>query len=205
MPFRFNRQHALLTYAQCGDLDPFKVSDHLTELGAECIIGRERHEDGGIHLHAMISFERAKNFKNERVFDVEGHHPNIQPHKWGKPGDMYDYAIKDGDIVAGGLERPVDPGESKRANQKRKREEQAERLDEIAAMTNEDDIRTALREMLGEKYVTSFTNTEAYIRHIMKPVAKPYTTPIGYKRGQQFPELERWVHQNLDQWEQGSK
>lgn len=47
MPFRFAARFALLTYAQCGDLDPFAVNDHLGSLGAECIVGRENHGDGG--------------------------------------------------------------------------------------------------------------------------------------------------------------
>ena len=105
MPFRFQAKYGLLTYAQCGDLDPFAVVTRLSELGAECIVGREIHEDGGIHLHAFFSFEKKRNLKNERIFDVEGVHPNIQA-SYGTPEKGYDYAIKDGDVVGGGLERP---------------------------------------------------------------------------------------------------
>ncbi|UJO02115.1 Rep [Molossus molossus associated gemykibivirus 2] len=96
MPFRFQRRYGLFTYAQCGDLDPFKVLDLFTELHAECIIGRENHADGGIHLHAFVDFGRNYTTRNARQFDVEGHHPNVLPGK-KTPEKMYDYATKDGD------------------------------------------------------------------------------------------------------------
>ena len=67
MTFRFAAQYGLLTYAQSGELDPFRVVDHLGNLGAECIIGRESHSDGGLHLHAFFMFER----KFESVIHIE--------------------------------------------------------------------------------------------------------------------------------------
>ena len=106
MTFRLQARYVLLTYAQCGELDLFKVCNHLAALDAECIIGRETHDDGGTHLHAFVDFGRKYRTRNERQFDVDGYHPNIQPSK-GTPEKGYDYAIKDGDVVAGGLERPT--------------------------------------------------------------------------------------------------
>lgn len=74
-------------------------------MDAECIVGRENHADGGIHLHVFVDFGRKFRSRRADVFDVEGHHPNIEPSR-GTPEKGYDYAIKDGDVVAGGLERP---------------------------------------------------------------------------------------------------
>lgn len=105
MAFKFERRYALFTYAQCGGLDPFAVVNHFSELRAECIIGREDHADGGVHLHCFVDFNRKFASRDPRFADVEGRHPNVQP--CGRtPEKMYDYAIKDGDVVAGGLERP---------------------------------------------------------------------------------------------------
>lgn len=77
--FSFNARYALLTYAQCGDLDPFAVSDHFTELGAECIVAREDHADGGTHLHSFVDFGRKYRVDPEPyrpdpqfVFDLTG-------------------------------------------------------------------------------------------------------------------------------------
>ena len=73
----------------------------------KCLIARETHADGGIHLHAFVDFGRRVDIRDPRRFDVDGFHPNIQP--CGRtPQKMLDYAIKDGDIVAGGLSPIID-------------------------------------------------------------------------------------------------
>ena len=103
MTFNFNAKYVLLTYAQCGDLDPWAVVDHLAELRAECIIGREAHADGGTHLHCFAHFDRKFRSRRANVFDVLGCHPNVSP-TYTTPQAGWDYACKDGDIVAGGLQ-----------------------------------------------------------------------------------------------------
>ena len=105
MSFYFNAKYGLFTYAQCGDLDPFDVVCLFSELGAECIIGREEHQDGGTHLHAFAAWEKKFRSRRTNIFDVGGFHPNVVPSR-GTPEGGYDYATKDGDIVGGGLERP---------------------------------------------------------------------------------------------------
>jgi len=109
--FDLHCRYALLTYAQCGDLSPDLVGNKLVNAGFQCVIGRENHQDGGIHLHVFVDFGRKRRFRRPDVFDVEGRHPNIEPSK-GTPEKGYDYAIKDGDIVFDGLERPGRNGDS---------------------------------------------------------------------------------------------
>ena len=106
-PFHLkNRRYVLLTYSQAGpEFDYWAVVDMLSSHGAECIIGRESHADGGTHFHVFVDFGRLFSTRKTNVFDVGGHHPNILP-VWKSPGEAFDYAAKDGDIVAGGLERP---------------------------------------------------------------------------------------------------
>jgi len=105
MTFRFAARYGLLTYSQSPGLDPFRVVELLSDLGAECIVGRELHEDGGTHYHAFFMFSSEFRTRNPRVFDIDSYHPNILRGR-RTPEQMYDYATKDGDIVAGGLERP---------------------------------------------------------------------------------------------------
>lgn len=105
MPFHCNARYFLITYAQCGDLSEWAVLDRFVELGAECIIGRELHSDLGLHYHVFADFGRKFRSRKTDVFDVDGRHPNIKASR-GTPEKGYDYAIKDGDVVAGGLERP---------------------------------------------------------------------------------------------------
>lgn len=103
--FDLHCRYALLTYAQSGDLSATRVGELLETAGYKCVIGRENHEDGGIHLHCFVDFGRKRRFRRHDVFDVEGRHPNISPSK-GTPEKGYDYAIKDGDILWQTLERP---------------------------------------------------------------------------------------------------
>lgn len=102
MSLHVNARYVLLTYAQCGDLDGFTVMARISSLGGECIVGREHHADGGLHLHVFCDFGRKFRSRKIDVFDVDGHHPNVQPSK-GTPRKGYDYAIKDGDVICGGL------------------------------------------------------------------------------------------------------
>jgi len=108
MTFHIQSRYILLTYAQCGDLDGFQVMELLSGLGGECIIGREIHADGGIHLHCFVDFGRKFRSRRSDIFDVDGRHPNISA-SYGTPWRGYDYAIKDGDVICGGLERPEEP------------------------------------------------------------------------------------------------
>ena len=111
MTFRFQAKYGLLTYAQSEGLDPFRIVEHLSNLGAECIVGRELHDDGGTHYHAFFMFDRKFQSRNARVFDIDSYHPNIL-RGIKTPEQMYDYAVKDGDVCGGGLERPDPRGKS---------------------------------------------------------------------------------------------
>ena len=97
-PLFFDAKYGLLTYAQCGSLDPKRVAEHIEHLGGQCIIGRESHADGGLHLHAFFMFERKFRTRACRVFDVDGRHPNVV-RGYGSPEKGYDYATKDGAIL----------------------------------------------------------------------------------------------------------
>lgn len=103
MTFILNARYFLVTYAQCGTLDEWAVSDHFSSLGAECLVGREDHADGGTHLHVFCDFGRKFRSRRADIFDVHGYHPNIERSK-RNPRKGAEYAAKDGEIVAGGLD-----------------------------------------------------------------------------------------------------
>lgn len=188
MTFRIQAKHVLLTYAQCGDLDPWAVNDHLGQLGAECIVGREEHSDGGVHLHAFVQWERKFESRNQRVFDVDGCHPNIQTVKkthW----KAYDYAIKDGDVVAGGLERPSESTSVSSSGSKWSRALLAETREEFFAIVAEVDPRALC---------CSFGSLRTYADWRFRPVPDPYESPSGISFDtSDFPELDEWVQQSL--------
>ena len=103
--FDIHCRYALVTYAQCGDLSPDSVGEFFEGLGFKCVIGRENHADGGIHLHCFVDFGRKRRFRRPRCFDTGGRHPNVEPSR-GTPEKGWDYAVKDGDVVYKSLDRP---------------------------------------------------------------------------------------------------
>lgn len=107
--FTVKARYVLLTYAQSGDLSEWSVLEHISSLGAECVIGREDHADGGTHLHVFCDFGRKFQSRRANIFDVDGRHPNLVPSK-GRAEFGWDYAVKDGNVVAGGLGRPGSGG-----------------------------------------------------------------------------------------------
>lgn len=184
---RWQFRYCLLTYAQCGDLDPFAVSDHLSSLGAECIIGRENHADGGTHLHAFVDFGRKFRSRDLSTFDVRGYHPNVAPSK-GRAGEGYDYAIKDGDIVAGGLERPGgsavhgagDPWSS------------------LLAAQSVDEFWELAETLVPRALVTQFTQLRAFAEWRFRQSRVEYSTPGGITFDtSEVAELDSWVRENV--------
>lgn len=170
-----NAKYVLLTFAQCGDLDEWNVSDMLSAHGAECIVAREVHpKTGGVHLHVFADFNRKFRSRNVRVFDVDGRHPNVVPSR-GTPEKGYDYAIKDGDVVAGGLERPLPRGGMHvGANQISNVSDLCEDQREFLELFDEMDRRTLFR---------SFTNIRAYSEWRYAPEEERYVSPTGVDFG----------------------
>jgi len=69
------------------------------------VIGRERHQDGGLHLHAAFAFTKKKNYKDPHIFDYLTYgskHGNYQTIRNVK--QCLRYCVKDGDWCAGGID-----------------------------------------------------------------------------------------------------
>lgn len=78
--FRFCARTVFLTYPKC-DMSLQDAQKILVGMMDPCnysIIAREKHKDGTIHLHAVIQSKKKKDVKNERYFDLMGHHPHIE-------------------------------------------------------------------------------------------------------------------------------
>ena len=187
MRFQFKAKYGLLTYAQCKDLDHFKVVSRLSELGAECIVGREEHEDGGTHLHVFFAFEREFSSRNERIFDVEGYHPNIVRSR-GTPEKGWDYATKDGNIVAGGLERPSGNGDNSRED----------KWSFIVAAETRDDFWARVEERDPRSLACNFGNLEKYCDWRYRPVLEEYEHPEGISFiEEQTQAMREWADHNI--------
>jgi len=106
--FRFRAKTCLLTYSQTTEHQQHaflhRTTDHFDHVAnalgppSHYRLGRELHADGGTHFHVFISWPDRISFRNERLLDFHGAHPNIKAiprtieHAW-------DYAGKDGDII----------------------------------------------------------------------------------------------------------
>lgn len=76
---RINAQRFLFTYPHYNETPDVVLNllDNIRpiERGICCL---ELHQDGEAHVHAAVEFKRRINSVNQRLFDLEGHHPNIQ-------------------------------------------------------------------------------------------------------------------------------
>lgn len=183
-----NRRYVLLTYAQCGELDPHSVVCHLAELGAECVVGRELHADGGIHLHVFVDFGRLFSSRKTDVFDVGGLHPNILPGR-RTPQKMYAYAIKDGDVVGGGLEEPDT------VSTDGLRGSDSIWAEIFDASSHEEFLH--LCELLAPRdFGRSFGSLLACADWKYRPKPVAYSCPFGHRFDtSRYPELSQWVEQ----------
>lgn len=185
--FVIQSRYVLLTYAQCGDLDGFTVMERISELGAECIIGRELHEDGGIHLHCFCDFGRKFRSRRADLFDVGGRHPNIE--KVARtPAKAYDYAIKDGDVICGGLGRPVCP---------EGRTTTIDKWAEITSAENREEFWELVHRLDPKAAACSFTSLSKYCDWKFETHAPEYESPRGitFDEGE-FDGRADWIRQS---------
>ena len=195
MPFLFQAKYGLLTYAQCGELDPHAVVCHLGNLGAECIVARENHAASGVHLHAFFMFEREFRTRNERCFDVDGKHPNIV-RGYGTPEKGYDYTIKEGDVVGGGLDRPSGGRVPKDGSV----------WTQLVLAGNREEFFELCAVLAPRALLCSFTSLRCYADWKFRPEPEPYEHPVGlqFSTGG-YPGLDHWVQQNLGGPDVGGK
>lgn len=180
--FQVNSRYVLLTYAQCGALDPWHVSDHLSSLGAECIVAREDHATGGTHLHAFVDFGRKFRSRRTDIFDVDGRHPNIEASR-GRPWGGYDYAIKDGEVVAGGLARPSEHDSTANGSI----------WSEIVGAESESAFWALVEQLAPKELCTQYSQLRKYADWRFEPEPEVYTHPAGldFELGV-VPELASW-------------
>lgn len=100
--FHVNNKKLLLTYPHT-DYEPGVLLDKFTEkvAGHEieyAVASREKHEDGSYHNHLFVVFKKPFDSRNQRCFDLEGRHPNIEKVK-STPWKTVSYVKKDGEWI----------------------------------------------------------------------------------------------------------
>uniref|UniRef100_A0A8E7G1E4 Replication-associated protein n=1 Tax=Ficedula parva Genomoviridae sp. TaxID=2814952 RepID=A0A8E7G1E4_9VIRU len=188
----FCAQHFLLTYAHTEGrdgkppLDPFRVVEVIGGHGAECIVARELYPTGdGFHFHVFVSFDRRFRSRKADVFDVDGYHPNVEPSRKNAVGG-FDYATKDGEIIAGGLERPSGIGGRRSAN----RDEVV--WGQITTAETRDEFWSLCDELDPKSLVCNFPALARFADWKFRPVKVPYTTPDGVFDLADYECLTEW-------------
>lgn len=102
--FRFNAKSVWLTYPKC-PLDPERFLEYLDEKVrceiSMCFAKQEKHQDGSMHIHAFITFQRKVNWMGAQIFDLHEGTQNYHFHK-GKTTrtraiqGAWEYLCKDG-------------------------------------------------------------------------------------------------------------
>lgn len=184
--FSFNAKSFLLTYAHVENgLDPFRIVEVLGSLGAECIVARELYPTGeGFHFHVFCCFERKFRSRAADALDVDGFHPNIVPSR-GNLRSGFDYATKDGDVVAGGLARPGGGRTS------------AKKVDwaTIVGAGSREEFFDLLEELDPEAMVRSFPAIQKFADWNYREEPEPYVGPDGDFDIASYGGLSEWVDQ----------
>ncbi|KAG9307938.1 hypothetical protein JVU11DRAFT_12859 [Chiua virens] len=190
--FRFKGLYTFLTYAQVGELEREQVIACFEELGAEdFMIGKECHQDGGIHYHALVHWKEHFRLRDTTIFDlvVDGqrYHPNIRTIRTGHGNlfHVFTYVRKEGDFEgdlvieeqgrgAGGADKEV-------------------WVNTMAAPTKEEFIQT-LKDGAPNDIIKSWTNVAAFAEYQYGQKAiVPYESPFEFD-GDLIPEaLRNWA------------
>lgn len=195
--FKFSGKHALLTYAQCGTLDAMAVGRLIESTGGKCIIGKELHADGGIHLHCFVQWESDFATTDKREFDVDGCHPNLRK-MYRTPKKGYAYAIKDGEIVGGTLEAiDVIGNESELSSGDSDRRRKSPWFEIIMAKSRDEFFELCAR-LDPRSLCVGFMGISKYADHRYRVDRSPYRTPGGVSiEASTVPILSEWVRDNL--------
>lgn len=185
-------QVVFLTYSQATAIDVSAIQAHLDSLGADHhVVGHEHHADGASHYHAIVHFGELVKWRDARVFDVDGIHPNVDFGKAkGSVGRIYAYVTKDGNWYASTEESGeffadlADEGSAKRS----RNEIWTEILDEPTA----NGFWSAVRRLAPYEYATRFTALSDYVAHHY--TREPYVAPdVTWAPSEEFDNLSGWV------------
>lgn len=194
--FRFRNRYCILTYSQTdGGFDPKGIVDNIHADGGLCVIGRERHADGGTHFHAFVDYVRIRDWTGSSRWDVGGHHPNCNPVS-RTPHRAFSYAIKDGDVVHDDFDestRPKGPiGDRRRGNGASKRN-----FAEITDAVDKEDFFAKMQKLDPRALVCAFGNVTKFADWKFPDPRRPHEQPSGVCISILAPTLVRGFGERL--------
>jgi hypothetical protein len=190
--FRINNRYLLLTYPQVGpEFDWDRVRRLLHDLGARTRIGRESHQDGGIHYHVFVDFGSPFSTRDCRRFDIGDAHPNIVAVRT-TPHRSWQYVGKDGDVVYDDTGREDAGGVAKRSRD--------DVWADILSASTKDEFFEKGQELAPREFVTSFSSVQLFADWKYRPTREPYRNPRGLDCDiSEFPSLEEWLRESIQE------
>ncbi|AHB52747.1 replication associated protein [Spinach yellow vein Sikar virus] len=159
-------------------------------------VAQEKHQDGSLHIHALIQFKGKSKFRNPRHFDVTHpnnstqFHPNFQGAK--SSSDVKSYIEKDSDYISNeawyNVIDDVDPHYLKHLTN------HAEALNAGSAEA----ALAIIREKLPKDFIFQYHNLKCNLERIYTPPMEVYVSPFSSSSFDQVPEeLEEWAAENV--------
>lgn len=169
--FRITGKKFFLTYPQTIVVDVLEFSmllfDHLREKGApkvvKDLIAKEHHEDGGVHYHVVLEFDRKLNVTSESYFNILGPdnavmHPNVQGVRILQ--NVLNYVTKHDEYINNGF--CLDPT--------RYLTDLVQKCAEDSNATQQQIIKKIMNEG-GDKALKWYSQIDAYVQVLSKPCA----------------------------------
>jgi len=195
-------KYCLLTYPQIPETEAYEFPELASELfsservDANYVIGRELHADGGIHFHCFLDFGRKFSSRDTRIFDIQGHHPNIE--RVGRtPRTAYNYAIKDNDVVARSGEYSGPP-ENNNSRERQSGTDTSSDWATILCAESRDEFFDLCRSLQPRSLACSFLSLTRYADWRYRPVPTPYQHPDDWSFNlESYSVLLDWVDESL--------
>lgn len=210
-------KYLLLTYPQVNETErdgsvvqepilPWRLLELCTRLGAECIVGREQHADGGTHYHAFLDFGgRPFSTRDTRKFDIDGHHPNIE--RVGRTPELaYDYATKDCDIICGGATRPIQgdglsdssSAQTSRPNGSKSGTGNGMDWEFITSASTREEFFIRIHERAPKALVCSYVGIAKYADWKYRVIPNDYSHPEDWEFDLEcYPGIREWYARNI--------
>jgi len=140
------------------------------------VVGVESHADGGTHIHAYGEWPNKYDTRNERAFDCDGNHPNIQPVR--NKSAVINYCKKEGNY----LSNLIDNGTNAR-------------YQDLVGTTTETEFWGLVEKKYARDYVLHLDRLREFARHKFGACIQQYAGLFQSFR--RTDELQGWVESEL--------
>ncbi|ABZ03982.1 RepA [Eragrostis streak virus] len=204
--FKHRNVNTFLTYPHC-TLEPEVVGLVLWSLleswtPAYIVVSREAHQDGSWHLHALAQSVKPVYTHDERFFDIEDYHPNIQAAK--SANKVRDYVLKNplkvwerGTFIP---RKKTFLGSTSEGNTTKQSKDDIVR-DIIEHSTSKQEYLSMIQKALPYEWATKLQYFEYSANRLFPEIQETYTNPHPptAPQLQDGETIQSWVYTNIYQ------